>query len=109
MTTTVRQHSGASARFLSLPIPIELLEDDGTGSVWLKLNEGWVKVTSMKNLWEMDGYQEQEQPVIRMRFRASTEDGRTLLLFQDLLEGQWYREFTLGSADQERPASIYRA
>jgi hypothetical protein len=57
----------------------------------------------------MDGYGEQEQPVVRMHFRVTTQEGRTLLLFQDLLEGQWYREFTLGNGDRDRSVPIYRA
>lgn len=111
MTTTTRQQPGAFTRYLSLPMPVELVEDDGNGVTWLKRPEDkdWVKVTSMKNLWEMDGYREREQPVVRMHFRAATQDGRTIMLFQDLLEGQWYCEVTLGSAGREPSVPIYRA
>jgi hypothetical protein len=109
MTTTTRQGHDTSSRFLSLPTPVELIENDGHGSSWLKLPEDWVRITSIKNLWEMDGYGKQEQPVVRMHFRVTTQDGRTLLLFQDILEGQWYRELTLGDADRDRSVPIYRA
>jgi hypothetical protein len=109
MTATTKRKPGTSTRLLSLPTPVELIENDGHGSTWLKLAEAWVKVTAIKNLWEMDGYGGQEQPVVRMHFRVTTQEGRTLLLFQDLLEGQWYREFTLGNGDRDRSVPIYRA
>lgn len=109
MTNLTRPRPGVSTRFLSLPTPVKLIENDGHGCTWLKLSENWIKVISIKNLWEMDGYGEQEHPVVRMHFRVTTQDGRTLLLFQDLLEGQWYQEFTLGSGDRERSVPIYRA
>jgi hypothetical protein len=109
MTATTKRSPGTSTRFLSLPTPVELIENDEHGSTWLKLSEAWVKITAIKNLWEMDGYGEQEQPVVRMHFRVTTQEGRTLLLFQDLLEGQWYREFTLGNGDRDRSVPIYRA
>jgi hypothetical protein len=109
MTDMTRQKHGISTRFLSLPSPVELIESDGHGNTWLKLSEDWVKITSIKNLWEMDGYRQREQPVLRMHFRATTQDGQTLLLFQDLLEGQWYREFTLGNGQRDGSVLVYRA
>ena len=97
MTTPVQQRPRVpSPKYLSRPIPVEMEENDGNGRAWLKLAGEWVKIASIKNLWEIDGYREGEQPVIRMHFRVTTEDGKQVLLFQDLLEGTWYQEFTLG-------------
>jgi len=99
MTTITRTRPGPespAARCLSLPAPVELVENDGRGCAWLKLSDAWVRIESIQNLWEIDGYDRPGAPALRMHFRARTADGRNILLFQDLLEGRWYRQFTLG-------------
>lgn len=96
MTTITRRRPESAARCLSLPAPVELVENDGRGCAWLKVSEEWVRIESIQNLWEIDGFHQAGAPELRMHFRARTADGQTIQLFQDLLEGRWYRQITLG-------------
>jgi hypothetical protein len=76
-----------------------MIENDGRDRAWLKLSGEWVKIVSVRNLWAIDGYGAGEKPLIRMHFRVVAESGRQLLLFQDLMDGSWYREVTPGQVE----------
>jgi hypothetical protein len=94
------------ARHLSLPLPVELLKDDGNGQAWLKASGEWTRIASLRNLWDFDGYLERAQPVIRMLFQAITADGRRVLLFQDLGSGAWYQQLTLDAVPDSYSAPL---
>jgi hypothetical protein len=80
---------------LSRPMPIDIEGNDGEGNARVKLSGQWAKISAIENLWEIDGYWQKGQPVIRMYFRVTAEDGRQFLIFRDLVEGAWYRQLTL--------------
>lgn len=97
MTTQVRQEiAQLSLQPLRYSVPIEFREDNGEGHARLKLSGEWTRIESMHNLWELDGEWTGAQPVIRMHFRIVTEDQRRLTVFQDLIEGTWYQQVSLG-------------
>jgi hypothetical protein len=63
--------------------------------------EGWpcelhlgkmLKVVSVEDRWRIDDEWWREQPISRMYFECTLEDGRQLTVFQDLLTGGWYRQ-----------------
>jgi hypothetical protein len=97
MTARTRRKADTTStpQYLSHPIPVYIEENDGEGSARLKLSGQWARISAIENLWEIDGYWQEDQPVIRMYFRVTAEDGRQFLIFRDLVEGAWYRQFTL--------------
>jgi hypothetical protein len=96
ITVSDRETRGARAVGLNRAIPVEMIENDGQDRAWLNLSGEWVKVVSVRNLWDIDGHSAGEKPWIHMHFQVEAESGRRLLLFQDLMDGSWYREVTLG-------------
>jgi hypothetical protein len=81
---------------LSNWVPVEIEESDGAGNAWVKLSDRWSRIHSMENLWELDGEWQQGQPVIRLHFKAIVEGQQSIALYQDLVEGAWYRRVALG-------------
>ncbi len=75
-------------------LPVDMIENDGQGQTWLNLSGEWLRIVAIKNLWSIDEPATGSQPSIRMHFRAITEDGQRLALFQDLLDGAWYQQAT---------------
>jgi hypothetical protein len=51
-----------------------------------------LKVVSVEDRWRIDDEWWREQPISRMYFECTLEDGRQLTVFQDLLTGGWYRQ-----------------
>ena len=97
MTTKVRnQFDNQSAPNLRRSVALEMEEEDGQGIARLKLSGQWTRIKSMENLWQLDGEWLRGRPVVRMRFRVTTEDNRCFTVFRDLVEGSWYREISLG-------------
>jgi len=93
MTTATRERSVTdSIEKRGHPVPIETAEDDLHGSLWLHLDGQWQKASSMDNLWEISEAWWNGRPVIKMYFRVTTQDQSQFIIFQDLLEGTWYRE-----------------
>lgn len=109
--TVVTELRPSAPRFdyLSRPVPVEVLEDDGEGQAWIKLVDEWVRITSIKNLWDIDAQNSGGQPALRMHFRAITEDNRQLALYQDLMDGSWYQRITLEKGLYLQATPIYRA
>ena len=99
MTVRMERKPDTTPTYQSLgcPVPIDIEENDGAGNARVKLSGRWAKISAIKNLWEIDGYWQKDQLVIRMYFRVTTEDGRQFLIFRDLVEGAWYRQLTLSN------------
>ncbi len=71
--------------------PVEVLANDGQGRAWLKLAEGWRPLAFIENLWELDAMETGGRSTVRMHFRAVTESGQVVRLFQDLGSGNWFQ------------------
>lgn len=93
---------------LNRPIRVQVIENDGQDCAWVNLSGQWSKIVSVKNLWDIDGYDAGEKPFIRMHFRVLAECGRQILLYQDLIDGSWYREISLDSDKCTSPAPVYQ-
>jgi hypothetical protein len=50
-------------------------------------------VVSIDDLCNVDEEWWRERPVVRMYYRVSTEDGRCITIFRDLVDGAWYRQY----------------
>ena len=97
MTTATRTTTDATTmQSLSNWVPVEIAERDGLGNAWVKLSDRWSRIHSIENLWELDGEWQQGQPVIRLHFKAVVEGHQSIALYQDLVEGAWYRRVALG-------------
>ena len=79
---------------------VDIIEDDGQGCAWLTWAGEWLRIVSVKNLWDIDCYNAGEKRLIRMHFLVVVENGSQMLLFRDLIDGSWYREDTLGSGNK---------
>ena len=78
-------------------LPVEVLERDGIGQSWLRLGGQWRRVVDIENLWDLSAIGGTE-PGVGLRFRAVTEDGRTVRLLQDLCRGEWFQELAPAAA-----------
>lgn len=110
MTTVTEMRPGTTLNdYLGRTVPVEMIEDDGGGQAWLNLSGEWLRIASITNLWDFDGLSAAGQSSIRMHFQAVTEDNRQVHLFQDLMDGAWYRQMTLSDEVFPRPAGIFAA
>jgi hypothetical protein len=94
----VVQNSGAtpgadSFRPLNPPIPVEVRENAKLWPLAVRLKGSWLKVVSIDDLCNIDEEWWRERPVVRMYYRVSTEDGRQITIFRDMLDGAWYRQY----------------
>ena len=74
------------------PEIVDIRAAEKAGKVWVKQAGQLPVLASMENLWKITESPKGKFPQLRMNFRATTEDGRQFRLFQDLLEGKWYRD-----------------
>jgi len=83
-------------------LPVEIQPAEEAGQVWLQQAGQPPILAALKNLWQITEAPDGKWPPLRMNFRATTEDGRQFRLFQDLLDGKWYRELTPSAPGQRR-------
>ena len=95
-TATISPELDLSAR------PVELKAAKEAGKVWLEQAGQLPVLAALKNVWKITEAPDGAWPRLRMNFRATTEDGRQFPLFQDLLEGRWYRELAPSAPSQHR-------
>ncbi len=81
-----------SPEFNPATLPVEIKTAEEAGKAWLEQAGQLPIMVDMKNDWKITEAPDGGLPQLRMNFRATTEDGRQFQLFQDLLEGKWYRE-----------------
>ncbi|HZA23491.1 MAG TPA: hypothetical protein VFA32_12975 [Dehalococcoidia bacterium] len=92
------QNSGATPgadpfRPLNPPVPVEVRENAQQRPISIKIKRRWLKVVSIDDLCNVDEEWWRERPVVRMYYRVSTEDGRHITIFRDLVDGAWYRQY----------------
>jgi len=85
-------------RALNQPQPVEFRlrtpsprAERGPGGE-VRMGRRWVRVRQVLDTWRIDDEWWREQPVSRMYHQMLLEDGATVTLFQDLLNGRWYRQ-----------------
>ena len=91
-----------SPEFAPVALPVQIKAAEEAGKVWLEQAGQPAILAAMKNVWKITEAPDGEWPRLRMNFRATTEDGRQFQLFQDLLEGKWYRELAPLAPGQPR-------
>ena len=101
-TATSSPRPNAAQRLEGTALPVEVQAAAEAGKVWLKQAGQLPILAAVENLWSITEAPDAESPQLRMNFRATTEDGREFPLFQDLLEGKWYRELAPLAPGQHR-------
>ena len=89
-----------SPEFDPVALPVEIKAAEETGKVWLEQAGQLPILAAMKNVWKITEAPDGGLPQLRMNFLATTEEGRQFRLFQDLLEGKWYRELAPSAPGQ---------
>ena len=51
-----------------------------------------LRVTTIEDQWEIDEEWWRTRPVSRTYYRVLLEDGQSLTLYRDMLNGRWYRQ-----------------
>ena len=84
--------SAGSLRPLNLPIPVSV-EEDGDGRPLSVNQKGRImKIASIDDLWRIDEEWWREKPITRIYYQLTAEGGGRLTIFQDLTDGNWYRQ-----------------
>ena len=93
MVQNSREKAGPGPlRPLNLPATITVEEDARQQPLTLILRGRKLKVASIDDLWEIDEEWWRERPVVRMYYQLTTEDGRLITVFRDLMDGGWYQQ-----------------
>ena len=101
MVQNTREAPGpGSLRPLNPPIPVSVEEDDGGRPLAVEHKGGQkgrqkgrsMKIASIDDLWRIDEEWWREKPIARMYYQLTAEGGGRLTVFQDLTDGNWYRQ-----------------
>ena len=88
--------SPSALRPLNLPVAITVQEDACHQPLSLSpapYKQGRrLKVASIDSLWKIDEEWWREKPIVRMYYQVTTEDGRRITIFRDLVSGDWYQQ-----------------
>jgi hypothetical protein len=84
--------SSDSFRSLNPPIPIAVRESTHQRPRAIRIKGRWLKVISIDDVCNVDEEWWRERPIVRMYYRVNMEDGRQITVFQDMLDGAWYRQ-----------------
>ena len=83
-------------RPLNLPQPVAVETDaQGAPVALIPISSGRgrrVQVAAIDDRWRIDDEWWRQRPVARMYYRVTTEEGRPVTIFQDLVDGAWYRQ-----------------
>ena len=84
--------SPGSLRPLNLPIPISVEEDDDGRPLAVNQKGRITKIGSIDDLWRIDEEWWRDTPIARMYYQLTAQGGGRLTVFQDLTDGNWYRQ-----------------
>ena len=74
-----------------IPMPTKVQEDTEQRPVAVRLFEQEVVVAAIDERWEDEEFWWRNDPVVRVTYRVSLEDGQELTIFKNMLTGGWYR------------------
>lgn len=93
MLTSSRGTAGAAApRRLNEPRPIEIRTDDEGRPVTAILRGRRLRVVARSQPWRTDDRWWTERPVARTYYTLALEDGGTVTVFRDEIDGRWWRQ-----------------
>ena len=75
-----------------VPMPCMVQEDDEQRPVTVTLIGVSVPVESIEERWEDEEDWWRDDPVVRVTYQVTLEDGQQLTIFKNMLRGDWYRQ-----------------
>ena len=79
-------------RPLNLPTPIAVNENQQQLPVAAVLDGKRVQITAVEDIWQLNDEWWRARPVARLYHRVTTQGGRSITIFRDLVDGGWYRQ-----------------
>ena len=79
-------------RPLNLPVPVTVSENQQQLPVSVVLDGGSVKIVSVDDIWQLNDEWWRASPIARLYHRVTTQGGRSITIFRDLVDGGWYRQ-----------------
>ena len=76
---------------LGTPMPIKVQEDEEFRPLAVSLLGKLLPVESIEERWEDEEFWWRDNPLIRVTYQVTLEDGRQLTIFKNMLHGGWYR------------------
>ncbi len=87
--SSIARSSTAAAPPISMPTKVQ--EDAEQRPVTVTLYRVVVPVESIEEQWEDEEFWWRDDPVVRVTYQVTLEDGRQLAIFKNMLTGGWYR------------------
>ena len=75
----------------STPMPTKVQEDEEQRPVAVSLFGVEVGVAAIDEWWEDEEFWWRHDPVVRVTYQVTLEDGQRLTIFRNMLTGGWYR------------------
>jgi protein ImuB len=79
-------------RALNLPGLVEVEEDDAQSPVTVSVRRRRMAVASIEDVWEVLDEWWRARPISRRYYRLVLEEGPSITLFRDLVDGRWYEQ-----------------
>ena len=89
--------SSTATSNVQVPMPCKVQEDAEQRPVSVRLLGKLLAVESIEERWEDAGDWWKDNPLVRVTYQVTLEDGQRLTIFKNMLTGGWYR------ASNERP------
>ena len=77
---------------LNQPERVAVEEGEGRKPAALNLGRHRLMVASIDDVWEIDEEWWRKRPIARLYYKLALEDGRSVTVFRDLLNGGWYQQ-----------------
>lgn len=76
---------------VNVPVPLQVEEDAGglPSAVTMKRR---CKVSAIEDRWRIDDEWWRSEPVIRLYYTVLLAGGQRLIIYKDLISGNWYRQ-----------------
>ena len=93
MVKDTRAAGGAGTiRALKQPLRVDVKSDGNDLPIGLKLRSRWLKVEAIGDMWRIDDEWWRKQPISRMYYRCVVDQALKVTVFQDMVNGGWYRQ-----------------
>jgi len=73
------------------PMPVQVQDDEDMRPLVVTVDGESLAVESIDDRSEDEEAWWQDDPVVRMNYQVTLEDGRRLTIFRNMMHGEWYR------------------